>query len=210
MAAIKMAFDLQTPEGEPGSKSKVYEEMTAMSQQLLREPGRFGEFRDSYCCGWVDQWFDGQDEPGRITDALASLQFGEIAAAPIQDRRAFVIPMRLDPAAAPSLPKIKLGVPSPEHVDLEELLRRSTDSQGFMRAELHQVNLRLGEQAKLRSEQVAALDAAAANLDAVSDREERGRRFHVFLKDVESILGAESHAQFVAAMQSHFDAFFVH
>jgi hypothetical protein len=56
MTAIKMAFDLQTPEGEPGSKEKVYEEISELSQQLNREPSRFDEFRDGYCCSRVEVW----------------------------------------------------------------------------------------------------------------------------------------------------------
>jgi flavin reductase (DIM6/NTAB) family NADH-FMN oxidoreductase RutF len=145
-----------------------------------------------------------------MATVVAALKFGEIAAAPVQDSRAFVLPMRLDPTTVPAPPSVELGVPSPEHVDLEELLRRSTESQGFMRAELHQVNTAVSALATLRSEQVHALDEAAANLDAVSEREERARRFHVFLKEVENILGSESYARYFGAMQEHFDAFFVH
>ena len=90
-----------------------YEKARAMIALFTLEPSRFGEFQAEYCCQEPDWIIEGRHPPA-LEAALARLEPGQIAGAPLEQGNAYLIPRLVERQVLTAPAPSALDLPAPE------------------------------------------------------------------------------------------------
>jgi hypothetical protein len=197
MGAIKLGFDPELADEQTGSKSWARARSLELLDSVQRDPAEFERIQLNQCCVGTQQWSDGQDEPGRLTAALSSVAFGEVPSAPVENNWTYVIPKRLDPAQLEPARLPAFEVPSPEHIDMEDLMRRSADS--------NELNPPLA----LEPSPLASLRELSHKLDRSGDPEVRVALYNSLDQQVRLLVGDREYSRYIHALYDHFERMYL-
>jgi hypothetical protein len=209
MSAIKVGFEPELSDEKPGSKAWARARALEFRAELKRDPSQFERIQAQHCCLGTKQWTDGQDEPGRLTAALSSVGIGEIPSEPVEHHWTYVVPKRLDPAQLEPTPPPAVELPSPEHIDMADLMRRSAGSEGFVREHHDTILSELDPPLALDATSLAALQESSSALDRASDPEVRVALFNSLDQQVHLLVGGQEHARYVHALYEHFERIYL-
>jgi PPIC-type peptidyl-prolyl cis-trans isomerase-like protein len=210
MEAIKIGFDPKLSSEVAGSKEWAFQQATDFTERLAADPSRFSALQTQFCCLGTKRWREGQDEGLRLTRALEQMAIGEIAVTPVEHQWSYVIPRRLDPALLPPDPAMQFEVPSPEHMDMVDLIRRSAASgPGWAKLHFDAITQEVLADAPDRAGDREALQALIAALDQNTDAEQRLESYEALLREAYNLLGEQEYARYVAAIYEHFERIYL-
>lgn len=212
MDPIEIVFDPGAPDGTQASRSWALERALELARRLQREPDLFSTLKLEYGIAALhrgpERWVEGQDELGRLTQAVRALEIGEIAAQPVEDLCSFILPKRIDPAEAPS-PMVSLDVPAPETIDREYLARTAADDPAFYRMHLTPIVRRALIEHVFTREEMALVDGFIDEVAGLHGATERLARYQELDRQLRSALGPERYAQYVSIEANYFEQLFL-
>ncbi|HTV20977.1 MAG TPA: peptidylprolyl isomerase [Polyangiaceae bacterium] len=102
--------------------SSARQRALTLLEQVRGAPDALTTLQNEYCCAGTTVWQEGRDEDQRLTDAVRTLEVGQVAPDVIETRSAFVVARRaeLPPAAPLAAPASEL--PSPIAPNIPELI----------------------------------------------------------------------------------------
>jgi PPIC-type PPIASE domain len=96
MERLLLRFDAALPEGTPGSRSAVKARAEQLAAEVQGDPRRYDDLRREHCCAEPLGVIEGRESP-ELEHVLAQLQFGQVAAQPIEWASVFyLIPRRVE------------------------------------------------------------------------------------------------------------------
>jgi parvulin-like peptidyl-prolyl isomerase len=114
----------QSQGGEP-APDRAHRDAERIARALRRSPDAFATFAAQYCCRAAERWAEGHGDP-TITSALEKLGVGEFTASPVRVGGSYVVAQRLDPELLCPPAQLLAGLPSPDRVDLEDVIRANS------------------------------------------------------------------------------------
>jgi NIMA-interacting peptidyl-prolyl cis-trans isomerase 1 len=200
MEAIKIAFDPKAPNSSALSKASVHDSAVQIADRVHQEPALFDQLREQeFCCRQTERWSEGQEDVPSLAHVLDDLDFGEIAAKPVEQGNLFVVPKRMDPGQVELPPVASTELPAPPRPDVEFFVQISRLSRDHFAA--------LGRAAIARlpiDRATAAAILAFHERDLGDESAARISAYRRLLADVQNVLKPEEHTLYVSLHDAYF------
>jgi PPIC-type peptidyl-prolyl cis-trans isomerase-like protein len=192
MTTVQQRFDASQKDTDPASGKWVLRNMHALSDEIEKNPARFAELQNEYCCLHEEQWMEGRGE-AQAEAVLAKLRYGEVGREPVQVAGAYAIVRRElpKPVTVPVLHEL----PAPENPDLRHFALQARMTS--LRASLATTGVgALGLKGVL-AEQFVALHQELGQLSDAELPDDRVAQFDEAQRRVAALLGETLFAKYV-------------